>query len=256
MNLNYQAMISQFSQVIWPLPRISGLFLTMPIVSSILVPTRIRVVFALAIAFICAPFISPDLSFLHFESRYVAIVVHEILLGLLMGFVLQLVFQVFLMGGQVIAMQAGLGFATMVEPSTRVSIPLVSQFYLMMVSLMFLVLNGHLAVFDALLSSFREVPVGKMSLGLTAIGSVLAFSGWMFKESVLVALPAILSLLIVNLGFGIMTRVAPQLNIFSIGFSITLLMGMVIIRISLPGVAAQMTDSLEQGLRIIIGMLR
>jgi flagellar biosynthetic protein FliR len=78
----------------------------------------------------------------------------------------------------------------------------------------------------------------------------------MFKESVLVALPAILSLLIVNLGFGIMTRVAPQLNIFSIGFSITLLMGMVIIRISLPGVAAQMTDSLEQGLRVIIGMLR
>jgi flagellar biosynthetic protein FliR len=71
MNLNYQSMISQFSQVIWPLPRISGLFLTMPIVSSILVPTRIRVVFALAIAFICAPFISPDLSFLQFEGRYV-----------------------------------------------------------------------------------------------------------------------------------------------------------------------------------------
>ncbi|ARG97965.1 flagellar biosynthetic protein FliR [Legionella micdadei] len=255
MNLNYQAMINQFSQIIWPLPRISGLFLTMPLVSSVLVPTRIRIVFAFTVAFLCAPFINENLSFLHFDGGYVAIIVHELLLGLLMGFVLQVVFQVFVLGGQVIAMQAGLGFATMVDPATKASVPLVSQFYLMMISLIFLTINGHLAVFDALLGSFQKMPVGKISLGLAAIGSVLAFSGWMFKEAVLVALPAILSLLIVNLGFGIMTRVAPQLNIFSIGFSITLMMGMVIIRISLPGVAAQISDSLDQGMRLIIGIL-
>lgn len=255
MNLNYQAMISQFSQIIWPLPRISGLFLTMPLISSMLVPTRIKLVFALALAFLCAPFISDSLSFLHFEGRYLIIVIHELLMGLLMGFVLQLVFQVFVMGGQIIAMQAGLGFATMVDPATKASVPLVSQFYLFLISLMFLVLNGHLAGLDALLSSFREMPVGKISLGFSAIGSVLTFSGWMFKESVLVALPAILSLLIVNLAFGVMTRVAPQLNIFSMGFPITLIMGMVIIRISLPGVASQITDSLEQGMRLIIGIL-
>ena len=256
MNLNYQAMISQFSHVIWPLPRISGLFLTMPLISSKLVPSRIRIAFALVLAFVCAPFISDQLSFLHFEGRYVVIVFHELLLGLLMGFVLQLVFQVFIIGGQVIAMQAGLGFATMVDPSSKASVPLVSQFYLMMVSLMFLVLNGHLAVFDALLSSFQEMPVGKISLGFSAIGSVLTFSGWMFKEAVLVALPAILALLIVNLAFGVMTRVAPQLNIFSIGFPLSLIMGMVIIRISLPGVASQIMDSLEEGMRLIIGILR
>ena len=255
MNLNYQTVISQFSQVIWPLLRISGLFLTMPLISSVLVPMRIRLVFAMTLAFLCAPAISTSLSFLHFNSAYVAFIVHELLLGLLMGFVLQLVFQVFVLGGQVIAMQAGLGFATMVDPASKASVPLVSQLYLMMMSLTFLSLNGHLAVLDALLSSFRQMPVGTIAVGLSAIGSVLTFSGWMFKEAVLVSLPAILSLLIVNLAFGVMTRVAPQLNIFSMGFPITLLMGIVIIRISLPGVSAQIADSLEQGMQLIIGLL-
>lgn len=255
MNLNYQAMISLFSQIIWPLPRISGLFLTMPLISSVLIPTRIRLVFALALAFLCAPAIPANLSLLHFDGQYLVLVMHELLLGILMGFVLQLVFQVFVLGGQVIAMQAGLGFATMVDPASKASVPLISQFYLMMVSLMFLTLNGHLAVLDALLSSFREMPVGKITIGLSAIASVVSFSGWMFKEAVLVALPAILSLLIINLAFGVMTRVAPQLNIFSMGFPITLLMGMVIVRISLPGVSAQIADSLEQGMRLIIGLL-
>ncbi|STX43255.1 flagellar biosynthetic protein FliR [Legionella donaldsonii] len=255
MNLNYQTVISQFSQAIWPLLRISGLFMTMPLISSVLVPMRIRLVFAMTLSFLCAPAISTGLSFLHFNSAYVAVIVHELLLGLLMGFVLQLVFQVFVLGGQVIAMQAGLGFATMVDPASKASVPLVSQLYLMMMSLTFLSLNGHLAVLDALLSSFRQMPVGTIGVGLSAIGSVLTFSGWMFKEAVLVSLPAILSLLIVNLAFGVMTRVAPQLNIFSMGFPITLLMGIVIIRISLPGVSAQIADSLEQGMQLIIGLL-
>lgn len=255
MEINYQSMINQFSQMIWPLPRITSLFLSMPLVSSMLVPMRVRLVLALAFAFICSPLISDSLSFLNFEGGYLTILFHEILLGILMGFVLQLVFQVFIIGGQIIAMQAGLGFATMVDPSTKASVPLISQFYLMLVSLIFLALNGHLAIFDALLSSFRIMPVGEMKVGLPAVSSVLNFSGWMFKESVLVALPAILALLIVNLAFGVMTRVAPQLNIFSMGFPITLLMGMVIIRISLPGVAEQITDSLEQGMQLIKGIL-
>lgn len=256
MNLNYQALISQFSQVIWPIPRISGLMLSLPMFSSMLVPLRIKIVFVFALAFVCAPFISTDLRLDHFQGRYVVFVVYELLLGLLMGFILQLVFQVFIMGGQIIAMQAGLGFATMVDPTTNASVPLVSQFLLIMVSLMFLALNGHLAAFDALLSSFREMPVGKISLGLSALGSVVAFSGWMFKESVMVALPAILALLIVNLGFGVMSRVAPQLNLFSMGIPISLVMGMVIIRISLPGLASQITTSLEEGMRLIVGVLR
>ncbi|WED43748.1 flagellar biosynthetic protein FliR [Legionella cardiaca] len=255
MNINYSEMINLFSKIVWPLPRISSLFLTMPLISSVLVPVRIRIVFSMTLAFLCAPAIADSLSLLHFDGHYIAFVVYEILLGILMGFILQLVFQVFILGGQIIAMQAGLGFAIMVDPASKASVPLLSQFYLMMISLIFLSLNGHLAVLNALLSSFREMPIGNVDISLSALGSILTFSGWMFKEAVLVALPAILALLIVNLAFGIMTRVAPQLNIFSMGFPITLLMGMVIIHISLPGVSSQIADSLEQGMQLIMGLL-
>ncbi|KTD12158.1 flagellar biosynthetic protein FliR [Legionella jamestowniensis] len=255
MNINYPEMINLFSKVVWPLPRISSLFLTMPLISSVMVPARIRIIFSMVLAFLCAPAIADNLSLLHFDGRYIGFIGYEILIGILMGFILQLVFQVFILGGQIIAMQAGLGFAVMVDPASKASVPLVSQFYLMMISLLFLSLNGHLAVLNALLSSFREMPIGQVDISLSVLGSILTFSGWMFKEAVLVALPAILALLIVNLAFGVMTRIAPQLNIFSMGFPLTLLMGMVIIHISLPGVSSQIADSIEQGMRLIIGLL-
>ncbi|KTC86405.1 flagellar biosynthetic protein FliR [Legionella brunensis] len=255
MNINYPEMINLFSKVIWPLPRISSLFLTMPLISSVMVPARIRIIFAMVLAFLCAPIIADNLSLLHFNGRYVAFLTYEILLGILMGFILQLVFQIFILGGQIVAMQAGLGFAVMVDPASKATVPLVSQFYLMLISLVFLSLNGHLAVLNALLNSFREMPVGQVDISLSALGGILTFSGWMFKEAMLVALPAILALLIVNLAFGVMTRVAPQLNIFSMGFPLTLLMGMVIIHISLPGVSTQIAESLEQGMQLIMGLL-
>lgn len=256
MQFSHETIILFLSQLWWPLPRISGLFLAMPVVSSAMMPMRVRVIFALVLALLVAPMIPESLSFLHFQAVHVLYVFDELLLGLLMGFVLQLVFQVFILGGQVIAMQTGLGFATMVDPASKASVPLISQFYLMLVTLTFLALNGHLAILDALMGSFQHLPPGQIHSSLSAIGAVLAFSGWMFKEAVLVALPAISALLIVSMSFGVMTRVAPQLNIFSLGFPMTLLMGMVIISISLPGVAAQIADSLEQGMLLIKGLLR
>lgn len=255
MQFSHETIILFLSQLWWPIPRISGLFLAMPIISSAMMPMRIRVIFALVLAFLISPAIPASLTLLNFQPIYVLYVADELLLGLLMGFVLQLVFQVFILGGQVVAMQAGLGFATMVDPASKASVPLISQFYLMLVTLTFMALNGHLAILDALLGSFQQLPPGQMHVNVSAIGSVLTFSGWMFKEAVLVALPAISALLIVSVSFGVMTRVAPQLNIFSLGFPMTLLMGMVIISISLPGVAAQIADSLEQGMLLIKGLL-
>jgi len=255
MQFSHETIILYLSQLWWPIPRISGLFLAMPVVSSALMPMRVRVIFALGLALLIAPVIPTSMTLLNFQPVYVLFVADEILLGLLMGFVVQLVFQVFILGGQVIAMQTGLGFATMVDPASKASVPLISQFYLMLVTLTFLALNGHLALLDALLSSFKLLSPGQMHVELSSIGAVLNFSGWMFKEAVLVALPAISALLIVSVSFGVMTRVAPQLNIFSLGFPMTLLMGMVIISISLPGVAAQIADSLEQGMLLIKGLL-
>lgn len=256
MNVDYQAMIRTLSQVVWPMWRIGGLMLTVPVFSSVLISSRIKVLFVLALGWICAPFVPPQLSFLHFNGLYLVYMMQELFLGMLMGFALQLVFQIFVLGGQIISMQAGLGFAVMVDPSSKASVPLVSQLYLMMTTLIFLALNGHLTLLDALLNSFKMMPIGQSPIDNAMVWQVIMFSGWMFKEAVLISIPAILSLLIVSLSFGIMTRVAPQLNIFSLGFPITLIMAMVIIKIGLPGVGTEIVASIEQGMQFIIGMLR
>lgn len=256
MNLDYQNMIQGLSQIIWPMGRIGGLLLTVPVFSSIMLPSRIKVFFLLALSWTCASFVAPGLSFINFNGLYLVYIIQELFFGLLIGFVLQLVFQIFVIGGQIISMQAGLGFAIMVDPATKASVPLISQLYLMMITLVFLALNGHLALLGALIDSFRVMPIGNITLDNSMVWNVILFSGWMFKEAVLISIPAILSLLIVNLSFGIMTRVAPQLNIFSLGFPITLLMGIVIIKVALPTVGTQMAVSIEQGMHFIIGMLR
>lgn len=256
MNVDYQTMISAMSQVIWPMGRIGGLLLTVPVFSSVLLPSRIKIFFLCALSWVCSYFVPSQLSFINFNGMYLAYIVEELFFGMLMGFVLQLVFQVFVLGGQIISMQAGMGFAVMVDPSSKASVPLISQFYMMMVTLVFLALNGHLALLDALIDSFRLMPIGNNQVNASMVWNVIMFSGWMFKEAVLISIPAILSLLIVSLSFGIMTRVAPQLNIFSLGFPITLLMGFIIIKVGLSTVGTQMAESIEHGMHFIIGMLR
>lgn len=256
MTLDYQTLIAGISQFFWPCLRLGGLMISMPVLSSPVVPARIRLVFVLSLAALCAVFIPSHYSLLDFQGIYLVYVVQEVFLGLLMGFVLQMVFQVFIIGGQIVAMQAGLGFATMMDPASKASVPLVSQFYLMLVTLVFLSINGHLALFAAVIDSFRQMPIGQAGLENATVWRVILFSGWMMKESVLVAIPAIMSLLLVSLSFGVMSKVAPQMNLFSIGFPLTLILGVLIIRVTLPGVAAQIDDSLEQGMQVIIGLVR
>lgn len=255
MSIDYAKMIVWFSQIIWPTLRIGALVAALPFISAAGVPPRVRLILTLSLALITAPFINSALSFEHFQGTYIIFIFQELLLGLLMGFIFQLVFQVFIISGQIIAMQMGLGFATMVDPASHSSVPLISQFFLMMVTLVFLALNGHLAVFAALIESFKKMPVGQVMLDGDSIWRIVEFSAWTIKESVLVAIPAILSLLAVSLSFAIITKVAPQMNIFSIGFPLTLLLGIIILQWSIPGFVEQIEDSIDTGLLVLTRMV-
>lgn len=255
MNIDYQSMFKIISQIIWPIGRFSGLFLAAPFFSSNLVPMRIKVVFIFLLSWVCAFMVPTELSFENFNGLYLVYMFQEIAFGVLMGFILQIVFQVFVLVGQIISMQAGLGFAVMVDPMSHASVPIVSQFYSLMIMLVFLALDGHIAVLETLMNSFKMMPIGSLYLENKMVWKVLLFSGWMFKEAVLVSIPAIISLLLISLSIGIVTRVAPQLNIFSLGFPITLMMAIVIIQVCLPSVGEQMVESLEQGMHFIIGLL-
>lgn len=221
------------SKIIWPMFRIGGLLISMPVFNSALLPQRVRLLFVVFISVIISPLLSSIPQFTSLSVLTVIIIFKEILLGLLMGFVFQLVFQVFVVGGQILAMQSGLGFATMVDPSSRLNVPLISQFYLMLVTLVFLSLNGHLMVLQVLVQSFNQMPIGNIHNLSQNIWSVIVFSSWIFKGAIAIVLPAIIALLMVNLTFGVMTKAAPQMNIFTIGFPITLTLGIIIIYLTL-----------------------
>ena len=234
---------------LWVLFRIASLLMTMPVIGTQLLPVRIRLYLALAITALVAPQIGevPTIDALSLQSWL--LIGEQILIGAAMGFSLQLLFQVHVLAGQIVAMQMGLGFASMNDPSMGISVAVVAQVFTMLVTLLFLAMNGHLVVLEVLVESFTTLPIGESLGRLDFQALVLRFS-WVMAAAILIGLPAITALLIVNISFGVMMRAAPQLNIFSIGFPLTLAMGLVIFWVSLSDFGslfqALASDALQQ----------
>ncbi|WP_447591880.1 flagellar biosynthetic protein FliR [Aquipseudomonas campi] len=236
-------------QFLLPLFRIASMLMVMPIIGTQLVPTRVRLYLALAISALLVPTLPPMPQVDAISLQSMLLIGEEVLIGVMFGFVLQLYFQLFTIAGQIIAMQMGLGFASMVDPSNGVSVPVIGQFLLMLVTLLFLAMNGHLVVFEVLAESFVTLPAGGGLL--TNHYWVLAGKlSWVLAAGLLLALPIITALLVINLAFGVMTRAAPQLNIFSIGFPLTLVVGMFIFWVGLSDFLAHFqvltTEALQQ----------
>ena len=168
-----------------------------------------------------------------------------------MGFALQLVFSAVVTGGQVIAMQMGLGFASMVDPQNGQQVPVLGQLYLLLATLIFLTLNGHLILIEVLAKSFNTFPIAISSFGSDGLWLIVSWGSQMFEGAVWMALPAISSLLIVNIAFGVMARAAPQLNIFAIGFPVTMMMGFMVILFVMPMFLPQFTKLLESVFMLI-----
>ena len=243
-------------QYAWPFCRIAAFFMAMPILSTQLVPTRIRLGLAVGVTLVVAPVIDPVpmIELLSIESFL--IVLQQILIGVAMGFVLQLLFQVFVVGGQMVAMQNGLGFALMVDPVNGVSVASISQLYLMTVNLLFFAFNGHLAVMYLIGTSFQHIPVGNIGIPLDNYLEIVRLGSWMFTGAVLVALPSIIALLVVNVSFGVISRVAPQMNIIAVGFPFTMVMGLVIIWLTLSNILPQYEHLSEESFEFLRQMVK
>lgn len=222
----------------WVLFRVASVFMTMPVFGTQLLPARVRLFLAMMITLLVAPQIPlmPELDPLSLGTWVV--IAEQILIGAAMGFMLQLLFQIHVLAGQIIAMQMGLGFASMNDPSMGISVAVVGQVFTMLVTLLFLTLNGHLVVIEVLVESFTTLPIGE-TLGAADFYTLVLRFSWVLAAALLIGLPAIIALLIVNLSFGVMMRAAPQLNIFSIGFPLTLVFGLFILWVMLGNVGAE-----------------
>jgi len=217
----------------WPFFRITGLVMVAPVFGTRLVPVRVKLALSLALTAALAPVIdAPQAAGWSLASLLAA--AHELLLGVVLGFVLQMLFDALVIAGQTIAMTMGLGFATMVDPQRGISVPLLSQFFVILGILVFLTLDGHLALLALLAESFELIPMGA-PLGRESLWALLAEGGQMFAGALRLALPAVTALLVVNLAFGVMSRAAPTLNLFAVGFPTALLLGLVFLLLDVGG---------------------
>lgn len=226
------------SSFLLPLFRIAAVLMVMPIIGTQLVPQRVRLYLALAITLVLMPVLPPMPHVDALSLQSILLIAEQIIIGAMLGFSLQLFFHIFVFAGQLVSMQMGLGFASMMDPATGVSVPVLGQFLLMLVTLLFLAMNGHLVVFEVLAESFITLPVGQtLEVGHYAI--LVGRLSWVIGAALLLVLPAISALLVINIAFGVMTRAAPQLNIFTIGFPLTLVMGLIIFWISTSDILLQ-----------------
>lgn len=230
-------MLIWFNQFFWPFLRITGLLMVAPIVGDGRVPVRIRIGLCLALTMVIVPStaVIPNIAPISIDG--ILITGTQLLIGISIGFMIQLVFNAVVIGGESIATTMGLGYALMNDPSNGVQIPIVSQFYTIFITLLFLAFNGHHALIELLALSFNYFPVGEVVTN-NMLWHLIEWSAVLFNGALKVALPALAALLTVNLIMGIMTRSAPQLNIFSIGFPITMLVGFFVLLFTLPTVSS------------------
>ena len=213
-------------QHLWPLFRIASFMMVIPFIGTQLVPARIRLGLALLITILIVPMLDDVPRVEALSADAVIITLQQILIGVGLGFALTALFQLFVVTGQMIAMQMGLGFASMVDPANGVNVPVLSQLYSISVTLLYLAMNGHLVAFEVFLESFRTIPIGLEGLGQAGVWDLTHRISWVFVSAMLLALPAVTAVLIVNISFGVMTRAAPQMNIFALGFPIGLMFGL------------------------------
>lgn len=229
---------------LWPFVRVAALLTAAPLVGGRTIPVRVRLVLGVALTWVIRPLAGPLPEVDPLSPAGVLVVLNQILIGAAMGLTLQIAFNALIMGGQIIGASMGLGFASVVDPQNGVQVPVISQLYFLLGALMFLAVDGHLVLIEVLAHSFATLPLAGGAPGPELFQGLVLWSGVMFSEGMRLALPVVSVILLTNLALGVATRAAPQLNVFALGFSVTLMLGLVAMLFSLPGLAPLFTGVL------------
>jgi flagellar biosynthesis protein FliR len=233
--IEMSALIYWLSGMLWALGRVGGFFMVAPIFSATVVPQRVRVAMLIVLTMVLSPLAPTQMDL--FSAGGAATMVSQILIGGSIGFVLQLIFQAVSYGGILIGQAMGLGYAELINPMNNTSSPVLGQFYLVMVSMLFLAMDGHLQVISLLADSFRSLPPGATGLDANSLFAVVMAASDLFSGALRVALPAMTSLLLVNIGFAATARASPAMNLFTVGFPISICAGFVTLWMAMRGLA-------------------
>jgi len=236
--------------VLWPFLRVLALFQTMPVLGQRTVPVRVRVGLSFLIAF-CAAGVAPPVAAVALDSALaVMLVLQQLLIGVTLGFAVRLVFAAVELAGEIAGLQMGMNFAGFFDPVSATQATATSRFFGTLVSFLFIVINGHLNVIEAVVQSLLVFPVSPEPFSFLKAMAPQAWGAEVFRMGLWIATPMIAILLIVNMVLGVISRVSPQSNIFSLGFPITMGVGLIGMMFMLPMMEAPFVAALQRTLAL------
>ncbi len=238
--------LAWITPLLWPFLRTLALFSALPVLGTRTVPARVRVGLAAFIA-LAAQATLPEVPAVPLDSPLAfMLVLQQMVIGLSMGFAVRVVFAAVEFAGEVIGLQMGLNFAGFFDPVTASSGTAAGRFFGTLVAWLFIVGGGHLLVIAAVMQSFHTFPVGPEPFAFVKAVQPQHWGAEIFSLGLWIALPMLAMLLMVNLVLGVVSRVASQLNVFSVGFPVTLSVGLLGMLLTLPALQQPFTVALER----------
>lgn len=234
--------------LLWPLTRILGLITASPLFGNNAVPVSMKVSLGVLLATIMAPVVPAVPAADPMSMAGLLILMQELLIGVAMGFSMRMVFAAIEFAGEVASMTMGLGFATFFDPNSAGRSSAIGQLLALVATMAFLAVNAHLVLLSALAESFVTLPISATPMSIGAPLELVKWGGRIFSAGLQLSLPIIAALLITNVALGILTRAAPQLNLFGIGFPVTLGVGMLTISLVIPYLGTPIVNLFNQGI--------
>ncbi|MBS0309445.1 MAG: flagellar biosynthetic protein FliR [Proteobacteria bacterium] len=236
---------------IWPLTRILGLITTAPLFGNVSVPARVKIGLSILIGMMIAPAIPSGPALDPLSLSGLMILLQQMVIGMAMGFAMRIVFSAIEMAGEVTGLTMGLGFATFFDPQSQGRSSAIAQFLSLLMLMIYLAANFHLVLISTLVDSFNTMPIAATGLGSSGYHDIASWGGRIFSAGMQLSLPIVAALLINNIALGILTRAAPQLNIFGIGFPVAIGVGFIMIAITIPYMATPIERLLQEGVDTI-----
>ena len=236
---------------LWPLTRILGLISVAPMFGSASIPARVKIGLSVLLAIVIAPTVPSLPATDPMSLTGLLILIQQLVIGLSIGFAMRIVFAGVEMSGEISSMTMGLGFAIFYDPQSRGHSSVISQFLSLLTMMIYLASDLHLVLLSTLADSFTLLPISPATVSGGGFQQVASWGGRIFSAGVQLSLPIVAALLITNMALGVLTRAAPQLNIFGIGFPITIGVGFTMIALSLPYLATPIVNLLQEGIKAI-----
>lgn len=236
---------------LWPFVRVAAFIMACPLLGHSSIPNQVKIGLAAMLAVVMAPSMPPMPDVPIYSWVGVGILVEQVLIGVALGFVIQIMFTVVQAAGEFVGLQMGLAFATFFSPDTGTNTMILSRLLYFVTLLMFLALNGHLITIEILSTTFTTLPIASMSLNAGAWDLLVRFGSTIFIAGMLLALPLMGSLLIINLSLGILNRTAPQFTVFSIGFPMSLTAGLFLLMVLMNDLGKFLQGLFAQGLQFM-----